>query len=326
MSDNNTSSSIKGGKKLKDETIKHLVISGGSINGLFMYGALKESNQQQPPVWTHDKLTSIYATSVGTMIATMICLGFDWETLDKYIIHRPWKNVFTITGELLFSSYSKKGLFDADLIIEIFRPLLLAKNLSLTITFAELYVQYPIELHFYSFDINAFEQIDISRETFPDLPVLTGISMSSALPGFFAPVFIPPDSPHYADNRNKCFIDGGIRLNYPIFKCLEKFPNDHEILGITIQTINDPFYKDNDTNITANSNILEYFIGFANKIADYLVKIVPCPTILYEIKCSSCATMFDFNKCSDIIHSSEMRQQWIEHGMQDAKKQLKLML
>ena len=95
---------------MEDESkIRHLVISGGSVNGLLMYGALKHMNMQDPPLWRHSDLTSIYATSVGTMIATMICLGFDWETLDTYIINRPWEDVFNVEeGEQNAHTYLEK--------------------------------------------------------------------------------------------------------------------------------------------------------------------------------------------------------------------------
>ena len=182
---------------------------------------------------------------------------------------------------------------------------------------------YPIELHFFSFDINAFEQIDISHLTFPNLPVLTGIAMSSALPGFFAPVFIPATSPHYSENRNKCFTDGGIRLNYPLSKCIEKYPNTYEILGITIQAdSSEKTNNDNNNCISPESNILEYFVEFTSKVMRFLDKLAPSIVIPYEIRCISQASLFDLEKCSDIIQSADARKQWIEQGMEDAMCQL----
>ena len=306
------------------QIIKHLVISGGSVNGLLMYGALKHMNVQDPPLWRHSDLTSIYATSVGTMIATMICLGFDWETLDTYIINRPWEDVFNVTGEILFGSYANKGLFDETLIQDVFRPLLLAKDLSLNITFAELYAQFPIELHFYTFDLNSFKSVEISHTTFPNLPLITGIAMSSSLPGLFSPVFIPPSSPHYLENRRKCFIDGGIRLNYPLAECISKYPNLNEILGIKTEMtqLNENESKkeeeEEESLITKDSNLLEYFIEFTHKITNFLDKLVPCSSIPNEIECSSRINMFEFDKCRTIINSSAVRREWIEEGEQNA--------
>jgi predicted acylesterase/phospholipase RssA len=302
--------------------IKHLVISGGSVNGLFMYGSLQHCHEQQ--VWKHADLTSIYATSVGAMIATILCLDFDWETLDNYLIHRPWEEVFSVTGELLFGAYAQKGLFNADLIAEIFKPLFAAKELSLNTTFAELYARFPIDLHFFSFDLNAFEPVDISRASFPDLPVMTGIAMSSALPGLFAPVFLPEEK----YNKQKCcFIDGGIRLNYPVSECLKRYPDQTDnILGITVksETKSDGATEsgNEDSHITKDSNILEYFIEFASKINQFIDSLAEEIVLPHEIRCASYADIFDFDTYRQIIQSADMRKQWIGQGKQDAEKQL----
>jgi len=306
-------------------TIKHLVISGGSANGLYMYGALKHCHEQQ--VWKHADLTSIYATSVGSMLATILCLNFDWETVDNYLVHRPWENVFSVTGDLLLGAYAQKGLFNADLIAEIFKPLFEAKELSLNITFAEFYERFPIDLHFFSFDLNAFKPVDISHTSFPDLPVLTGIAMSSALPGMFAPVFLPEEK--YKENKKGCFVDGGIRLNYPVSECLRQYPDEiKNILGVTVQrcaTQLDDKTSNNktDSHITEDSNILEYFIEFASKINQLINSLVEKIVLPYEIRCVSYTSIFDVDAYSQIIQSSELRKEWIEKGKQDAKKQMK---
>jgi predicted acylesterase/phospholipase RssA len=305
---------------MTSNTIKHLVISGGSVNGLFMYGALKHCHQQN--MWKHSNLTSIYATSVGSILATILCLDFDWETVDNYLVHRPWQNVFSVTGELLFGAYAQKGLFNADLITEIFKPLFAAKELSLKTTFAEFYARFPIDLHFFSFDLNAFVPVDISHATFPDLPVLTGIAMSSALPGMFAPVFLPD----VLGKDKCCFIDGGIRLNYPVSECLRQHPDDLEnILGVTVQiTKAQPdknTNKNEDSHITKDSNILEYFIEFASKINQFINSLAEKVELPHEIRCASCVDVFDFDTYRQIIESSDLRKEWIEKGEKDAEKQ-----
>ena len=294
--------------------IKHLVISGGSVNGFYMYGALKHCNQCG--LWKYENLKSIWGTSVGAILATIVCLQFDWTTLDTYIINRPWEDVFEISGEMLFNSYSKKGMFDITIIREIFKPLLLAKSLSLDITFAELYSVYPIELHFFSFDLNGFTTVEISHKTFPNLSVLTGIAMSSALPGAFAPVFLP-------ECADMCFIDGGICCNYPLNKCLKEYEDKEQVLGITLDN--------NDTNVNAavnpiinnNSNILDFFTEFASKISGFLDKLEKKQSIPYEIRCSSSINVFEWSTLTEVIKNASMRKQWIQQGVVDAEKQIK---
>ena len=95
---------------LEKDIIKHIVISGGGIIGFSQYGVLRESNQRG--LWSIDNIESIYGTSAGAIIGVIICLKYDWETINDYIIKRPWQNVFKIKVEKIFESYSKKGIFD----------------------------------------------------------------------------------------------------------------------------------------------------------------------------------------------------------------------
>lgn len=62
-------------------TIKHLVISGGGPLGLRFLGALEHLEQHN--YWKLQDIESIYATSIGSIIAVFICLAFDWDTLNK---------------------------------------------------------------------------------------------------------------------------------------------------------------------------------------------------------------------------------------------------
>jgi hypothetical protein len=72
--------------------IKYLVLSGGGSIGFSMYGILRESNKRG--CWNIQNIEKIYATSVGTIIAVMISLNYDWDTLDDYLIYRPWQDIF----------------------------------------------------------------------------------------------------------------------------------------------------------------------------------------------------------------------------------------
>ena len=63
--------------------IKHLVIAGGGPIGLQFLGALEHLNEQG--FWNFEDIESIYATSIGTFLGAIICLKYDWFTLNKYI-------------------------------------------------------------------------------------------------------------------------------------------------------------------------------------------------------------------------------------------------
>ena len=54
--------------------IKHLVIAGGGPIGIQFLGALEYLNEQD--FWKLEDIESIYATSVGTMMAAMMVFSF----------------------------------------------------------------------------------------------------------------------------------------------------------------------------------------------------------------------------------------------------------
>jgi predicted acylesterase/phospholipase RssA len=84
--------------------IKHIVISGGGTDGFISYGILRES--QKYGFWEKDDIESIYGTSIGAIFSIIISLKFDWDTLDDYIIKRPWHTVFTFDMNSILNSFS----------------------------------------------------------------------------------------------------------------------------------------------------------------------------------------------------------------------------
>ena len=136
-------------------TIKHLVISGGGPIGLRYLGALQKLEEEN--FWKLNEIESIYGTSIGSIIGAFICLNYDWDTLNKYIIERPWHDAFKVNAKQILDSYYNKGLFDKKLAEIIFKPLLQAKDLALNITLKEFYEFSKIDLHIFTFELNKFE-------------------------------------------------------------------------------------------------------------------------------------------------------------------------
>ena len=201
-------------------TIKYLVIPGGGPTGIIALGALQylETNH----FWNINEIESIYATSVGCILSVLIAMKFEWEMIIDYIIKRPWHEAFPININCFFDAFSKKGLFDRKFIEIFFKPFFDAKDLSLDITMKEFYECTKIELHFFSLEINNFEVVNISHETYPDLQLLTAIHMSCAIPVIFSPVCI----------EDKCYVDGGVVCNYPLKYCIENALDKNEIFAI----------------------------------------------------------------------------------------------
>ena len=176
-------------------TIKHLVISGGGPIMVQVLGAIQHLEQNN--FLNMKDIESIYGTSAGAIIGILICLNYDWETINDYIIKRPWHDVFSIKVQNIFDAYTKKGIFDIKTIEKCFKPLLDAKDISMDINLTDFYNLSRIELHLFSFEINEYKVQDISYLTHPNLSLMTAVQMTCGLPILVTPVCID----------DKCFIE-----------------------------------------------------------------------------------------------------------------------
>jgi predicted acylesterase/phospholipase RssA len=284
-------------------TIKHLVIAGGGPLGLQYLGALQKLEKQG--FWQQENIETIYGTSVGTMIGAFICLKYDWETLNKYIIERPWHDAFKVNARQILESYHNKGLFDKKFVEIIFKPLLEAKDLNINITLKEFYEYSKIDLHLFTFDLNKFETVELTHTSYPDLSLVQAITMSSAIPGIFMPVII----------ENYCYIDGGIMCNYPINQCLRDHPDKSEILGV--MSVADDTTTLKNTTVDTDTSLLEYIICIYINTMNFIRKSVKLETIDNTVVCTMMDTSLSLESVKESIKSQELRRKWFTVGEED---------
>jgi len=241
--------------------IKHLLISGGGQTGFTFYGILRESNKHG--LWSIENIRSIYATSIGSFIGVILCLKYDWDTLDNYFIRRPWDKVFKFDLYSIINAFEKKGIFDIKLFEDMFSPLFLGMDIPLSITLQEFYELNKIDLHIYTTEINNFEITDVSHTTHPEWRLIEAVYASSTLPIVFAPLI----------KSDNCYIDGGVLLDYPKINCLQNGALPEEIFGILKKN---PIH----TNVVDDkSNFFDYLIIIFKRIMD---KILCQYKILYN--------------------------------------------
>ena len=286
--------------------IKHLVISGGGPS-LFQYlSAIQHLDENK--IIDLQKIESIYGTSAGAIVGILICLKYDWETLNDYAIMRPWHELFHIKIDTIFEAYKNRGIFCKKIIEKAFKPLLDAKDLSINITLKEFYTYSKIELHFYSFEINQFATEDISYVTHPDLSLIDAIMMSSALPILVTPVIID----------NKCYMDGGISANYPLKYCIESDKKKDEVLGFCNQ------YDNQQKNHVDNtSNLLEVVLCFFFKMFNNLSSTIVNPKIKYEVICN--VKYISLSYLASTMSSMEARKELYQKGIESAKDFINLL-
>ena len=145
-------------------TIKHLVISGGGPIGLSYLGAIEYLLDNS--FVNMENIESMYATSIGSIISVILSLKYDYQTIRKYVIERPWKDVFKLSAKQIMETYTNKGIYDIKIIEKTFKPLLEAKDLSINISLKEFYEYSKKDIHFFVFDLKEimiFEHFRITR-------------------------------------------------------------------------------------------------------------------------------------------------------------------
>jgi len=326
-------------------TIKHLVLCGGGPSIFRTVGALYHLEDNK--FWNIANIQTIYATSAGALFGAILCLKFDHETITNYIVNRPWHEAYPIKMSQIMDFYSKKGIYDHKFAEIIFKPLLRAKGLPLTITLKELFEYSHIELHLYSLELNQFKTTDISYKTHPDLPLLDSIVMTCAIPMLFTPLC----------KNNECYIDGGIVANYPLGHCIDDGHALDEILGARFNyVLTDPCIKrpSNDSSvnlepvdpgssrillekkeensgppsendgtsrksiITHESTIMDFVINIIGKLINQAGTEIKQNIIPYEILCDT--MQMEFHAFKQSIYSQSYRKDMMDCGVEHAKQ------
>ena len=310
--------------------IKHLVFCGGAHSVCRTVGALYELEEKQ--VWKREHIQTIYGTSAGGMLGVCVCLGFDRDTLQNYLVERKWHKSFKLSAEQFLDAFTKKGIIGNDFSEIIFKPLLLSKGLPLQVTMKELYEFSHIELHMFTLELNNYVLEDISYITHPDLPVLDAILMTCAVTPLIAPVF----------KDGKCYVDGGFMTNYPLQYCLDHGHKKEEILGFRFSYFNEePFpvkestdgEEDLPTNkrkintikpsslITSESNIFDFMIHFVFRSVLYIATEFKQPEIPYEVICDT--VVLSYQIFSTFVNNRDYRKLMIDSGVYFANEFLK---
>jgi hypothetical protein len=277
-------------------TIKHLVISGGGPSLLQYLSGIQNLNKHN--IIDLTKIESIYGTSAGAIVGTLLGLKFeDWDIINDYVIKRPWQELFHMKINYIFDAYKNRGIYGKKIVEKIFKPLLSAKDLPLNINLRDFYEYSKIELHFYTFEINQFITEDISYLTHPDLELLDAILMSCAIPILLSPVI----------KENKCYIDGGVCVNYPLKYCIDQGRNENEILGFCNQ-----YDSTQKNHVDSDSNLLDFILCFFFKMFYSLSSNIIVPTIKYEVICDVNYLSLKYLRSS--VNSIEIRKELYEKG------------
>jgi len=276
-----------------ESTIKHIVISSGGPAGHMMYSILRTLNLKG--VWDIKNIKSIYGSSVGSYIAIILALRYEWQVMDDYLIKRPWEKIFvsaSVTGsdttenssststlsdaknklDYVIRLYNNHGLYGLKEFTETLRPALQGKDIPVNITFQEFYDKTGVEVHFMVTEMNKFRVVDFSYKTHPSHSLVEACYMSCCYPFGFTPI--------YRDGC--CYIDGGIINDYPVNECFnDQKCNVSEILGIKM------LWERKPANLSEKSSVLQFVSTFFNQIKGNLFENRPTKAIPNEVVCVS---------------------------------------
>ena len=203
---------------------KHLVLSGSNRKGLYMAGTIDKFIDEK--ILDPEKIESIWATSVGTLIATLLALKIDWKSVIQYFINVPIKQLDNLNLDMCVSMFNECGILDNNFFIKLLGSFFKSKYLNIeTITLIDFYKYSNIELNFFTVEFDTMNTINFNHHNNPNIKLLDALYSSCTFPYLFKPSKL----------ENKIYLDGGINVHYPSKYCLEKHKNE-EIFGIYIRT------------------------------------------------------------------------------------------
>lgn len=271
--------------------IEHIVISGGGPSGFISYGALREANIQKK--WNINNIKTIYGTSIGGLLGVIIALNISWDILDDYLIKRPWEKVIKP------NFFSLNGINGIEIIKILLEPLFKLKNIDINITLSKFKELFKIENHFITIDLNNNDTLlesNICYKTHPNITICEALSMTSAIPILFKPIF----------NGDGCYVDGGLLHNYPLHICIQD--NDIKNTDIILSTKNTVTYKINK--ITTETSIIEYYIILIKKFHNTIETTHAQQKIKHEVECKMdnvdwVTVLSDENKRKELVNSGK---------------------
>jgi predicted acylesterase/phospholipase RssA len=281
---------------------EHLVISGGGVDGLILYGAIREFIQRGR--LDVNRVRTVHAVSAGALIAVMLLLRYSVEDMDDYIVKRPWHRAFKSNEVNLRNLMMRKGVVDSSMIVELVRPLLEANDVDTNITLAEFESRTNVKLFMYTVDLNTFplEAIEVSAASHPSLPLSTALRMTCCYPMIFTPVI----------HDGGCYVDGGLVTKCPMRYCVEYA----EANGVDRERIlafncisSSPKYK----RVDAGTPMVDYMRHIVEHMNYSIVSRVDCVAVPNTVECFN-ADMNSMNAWFQCLNSASKRQEYVFAG------------
>jgi predicted acylesterase/phospholipase RssA len=279
--------------------IKHLVLSGGNIWGLYAFGAIKACFDRG--FLQCDHIQSIHGTSVGSLIAVMLATGVSPAELRNYLVNRPWDKLLDKKARNTMEVYESRGVFDRELFNGFYAPIFGSVDIPLDITLSDFYKRTGIDIHIYVTELNEFINVDLSHTTHPEWLVIEAVYASCCLPVAFSPLL----------KGGKCYVDGGVTLNYPLSAFHSAYPDasENEVLGISMEC---PIHNSSVSTVTEESTIIDYVTFLISQIVQNRVFSNGGVSTKYEITFYPMPITLDY--FFEVLGNKDVREKLVSDG------------
>lgn len=286
--------------------VKHLVLSGGGPSLFGIFGALRELHVKQK--WNINDIESIYGCSSGAFLAILLCLlrkGLTFEELEDYLINRSWDVLVTSKVLGMQNAFTSKGLFDKGLLLKAIGPLFSTVGMSASISLRELCMECKIQIYMYAVDINTkpLSKIELSQYNYGSMSVYELLTMTMGLPGLITPSFI----------EDKCLIDGGLMINFPIKECIvREKPNHDEVLGFKIK------WTQSDLRLKEDTNFLSFMAHLMKMMAFHIDHTESEIKHQYDVVFCSIPDVGGPSGWINVFIDAFSRAEFVKHGVESA--------
>lgn len=233
---------------------KNLVLEGGGIRGIAYAGALEALEERH----TIDNIARVAGTSVGSIVATLIAVGYTSDEL-KNILSELRIQIFN-DGHFLFPGGLNRldknyGWYRGRRLEGYVAKLIERKTGNANLTFQELHElrvgnkKYK-DLYIAATNLTQQKLTVFSYDSYPGMQLHTAVRASVSIPIYFTAVLLDSNG-HRADKKAKSydvFVDGGIIANYPI-SIFDKDPSLGNTLGLKLDRPEQINYRSNNTGI-----------------------------------------------------------------------------
>jgi len=193
-----------------------IVISGGSIQGVYLLGAIQYILDQGI------RPTHYVVNSIGGIIASLLCMRFEIHQILKIFKSSTVMNTVNKNKIDIDCLINKYGLCDTDDFFEIIKDVIIAKH-GYVPTLKELYTHSHIDLTIVGSNITLMKPIYFNHKSHPEIDILSLLRITTSIPLLFQSV----------EYNGHLYCDGGLFDNFPIIYANNLLTRD-TIIGIRL--------------------------------------------------------------------------------------------